>query len=67
MHFFTFTENVEIIFEQTAYSIFENQQVVTVTLGLSDAYHEDIVVDVTVDELQGRVCNITPASNGGER
>ena len=38
---------------------------VTVTLGLSDAYHADIVVDVTVDELQGRGCNIAPASIEG--
>ena len=36
-----------------AYSIFENEQVVTVTLRLNDTYRADIVVNVAVGELQG--------------
>ena len=49
-----FAENVEIFFDQTAYSIFENPRVVTVTVKLSDTYNEDIVVNVAVGELEGR-------------
>ena len=47
-----FIEDVQIFFDQTAYSITENQQVVTVILRLSDTYREDIVVDVAISELQ---------------
>ena len=38
---------------RTLYNIFENEQVITVTLELNGTYHEDIVVDVAVGELQG--------------
>ena len=37
----------------TLYSIFENEQVVTVTLELNTTYQEGIAVDVAVGELQG--------------
>ena len=46
-------EVVAISLNRTAYSIFENEQVVTVTLSLNDTYSEDIVVDVAVGQLQG--------------
>ena len=45
---------MEIFFDQTAYSIFENAGMVTVTVKLSDTYNEDIVVNVAVGELKGR-------------
>ena len=48
-----FIGDVKIFFDQTAYSITENQQVVTAILRLSDTYREDIVVDVAISELQG--------------
>ena len=48
-----FIEDVQIFFDKTAYSITENQQVVTVILRLSDTYREDIVVNVAISELQG--------------
>ena len=43
-----------IFLDQTTYSIFENEQVVTVTLRLNETYRDDIVVNVAVGELQGR-------------
>ena len=48
-----FAEEVEIFLDQTAYSIFENEINVTVTLRLSDVYRQDIAVSVTVGELAG--------------
>ena len=44
---------VAISLDRTAYSIVENEQVVTVTLTLNDTYREDLVVDVAVGELLG--------------
>ena len=44
---------VAISLDRRAYSIVENEQVVTVTLTLNDTYREDIVVNLAVDELQG--------------
>ena len=44
---------VAISLDRSAYSIFENEQVVTVTLTLNDTYREDIVVSVAVGELLG--------------
>ena len=44
---------VAISLDRTDYSIFENEQLVTVTLTLNDTYREDIVVNLAVDELQG--------------
>ena len=44
---------VAISLERRAYSIFENEQVVTVTLRLNDTYRADIVVNVAVGELIG--------------
>ena len=44
---------VAISLERTAYTIVENEQVVTVTLRLNDTYREDIVVNVAVGELLG--------------
>ena len=49
-----FAAVVVIFLDQTTNIIFENQQVLTVTLRLNDTYHEDIVVNVAVGELQGR-------------
>ena len=54
MHNGAFAAAVVIFLDQTTNSIFENQQVLTVTLRLNDTYHEDIVVNVAVGELQGR-------------
>ena len=48
-----FAEEVEIFLDQTAYSIFENETIVTVTLSLSDDYRQDIAVTVAVGELAG--------------
>ena len=44
---------VAISLDRTAYSIVENEEVVTVTLTLNDTYREDIVVNVAVGELLG--------------
>ena len=44
---------VAIFLDQTTYSIFENEQVVTVTLRLNETYRDNIVVYVAVGELQG--------------
>ena len=44
---------MEILLDQTAYSIFENETIVTVTLRLSNTYREDIAVNVAVGELAG--------------
>ena len=44
---------VAISMDRAAYSIVENEQVVTVTLILNDTYQEDIVVNVAVGELLG--------------
>ena len=49
----THAEEVDIFLDQTAYSIFENELTVTVTLRLSDAYREDIAVSVVVGEVTG--------------
>ena len=45
--------DVNIFHERTAYSNFENKIIVPVTLRLNDTYHEDIVVNVAVGELEG--------------
>ena len=44
---------VAISLDSMAYSIFENEEVVTVTLTLNATYQEDIEVNVTVGELLG--------------
>ena len=44
---------VAISLDQMNFNIFENEQVVTVTLTLNDTYREDIVVNVAVGELLG--------------
>ena len=48
-----FADDVNIFHERTAYRNFENKIRVLVTLILSNAYHEDIVINVTVGELEG--------------
>ena len=48
-----FAEEVEIFLDQTAYSIFENETTVTVTLRLSDVYRQDIAVSLVGGELAG--------------
>ena len=48
-----FADDVNIFHERTAYRNFENKIRVLVTLRLNDAYHEDIVVNATVGELEG--------------
>ena len=60
---------VALSLNRTLYSIFENDQVVTVTLQLNATYHEDIVVNVTVGELQGgcamyRALNVSYLDSG---
>ena len=45
--------DVYIFHERTAYRTYENKIRVLVTLRLNDAYHEDIVVNVSVGELEG--------------
>ena len=45
--------DVNIFHERTAFRNFENKIRIPVTLRLSDTYHEDIVVNVTVGELEG--------------
>ena len=44
---------VAIFLDRAAYSIVENEQLVTVTLRLNDTYREDIEVNLAMDELQG--------------
>ena len=58
---------VVISLDRTAYSIFENEQVVTVTLTLNDTYLEDIVVDVTVGELLGGCTRGLYCANSGRK
>ncbi len=58
-------EVVAISLDSTAYSIFENEQVVTVTLTLNDTYREDIVVNVTVGELLGGCTRELYCANSG--
>ena len=48
-----FADDVNIFHERTAYRTFENKTRVLVTLRLNDTYHEDIMVNVTVGELEG--------------
>ena len=48
-----FVDDTNIFHERTAVRNFENKIRVPVTLRLNDAYHEDIVVNVTVGELEG--------------
>ena len=48
-----FADDVNIFHDKTAYSALENKIRVLVTLRLNDTYHEDIVVNVTVGELEG--------------
>ena len=57
---------VAIFLDRTAYSIFENEQVVTVTLTLNDTYREDIVVNVAVGELLGVCTRELYCANGGK-
>ncbi len=45
--------DVTIFHDKTAYRTFENKIRVLVMLRLNDAYHEDVVVNVTVGELEG--------------
>ena len=56
---------VAISLDRTAYSIFENEQVVTVTLRLNDTYRQDIEVNVAVDELQGECTRELSCANSG--
>ena len=56
---------VAISLDSTAYSIVENEQVVTVTLTLNDTYHEDIVVNVAVGELLGGCTRELYCTNSG--
>ena len=58
---------VAISLDSTAYSIVENEQVVTVTLTLNDTYHEDIVVNVAVGELLGGCTRELYCANSGEK
>ena len=56
-----------ISLDRTAYSIVENEKVVTVTLSLNDTYQQDIVVNVTVGELLGgRIRELYCANSGGK-
>jgi len=48
-----FADAVSIFHDKTAYQTFENGIRVLVMLRLNDTYHEDIVVNVTVGELEG--------------
>ncbi len=48
-----FADDVNIFHGKTAYQTFENGIRVLVMLRLNDTYHEDIVVNVTVGELEG--------------
>ena len=48
-----------ISLDRAAYSIVENEQVVTVNLTLNDTYREDIEVNVTVGELLGGCTRLT--------
>ena len=45
--------DVYVFHERTAYKTFENKTRVLVMLRLNNTYHEDIVVNVTVGELEG--------------
>ena len=56
---------VAIFLDRTAYSIFENEQVVTVTLTLNDTYREDIEVNVAVGELLGGCTRELYCANSG--
>ena len=59
---------VAISLDKTAYSIVENEQVVTVTLTLNDTYRANIIVDVAVGEvLGGCVRELYCATSGGKR
>ena len=58
---------VAISLDRTAYSIFENEQVVTVTLTLNDTYQDDIVVNVAVGELLGGYTRGLYCANSGGR
>ena len=48
-----FVDDINIFHERTAFTNFENKIRVPVTLRLNGTYHEDIVVNVTVGELEG--------------
>ena len=56
---------VAISLDRTAYSIIENEQVVTVTLRLNDTYRADIVVNVAVGELLGGCTKELYCANSG--
>ena len=56
---------VAISLDRRAYSIFENEQVVTVTLRMNDTYHADIVVNVAVGELLGECTRELCCANSG--
>ena len=58
---------VAISLDRTAYSIFENEQVVTVTLTLNGTYREDLVVNVAVGELLGGCTRELSCANSGEK
>ena len=58
---------VVISLDGMAYSIFENEQVVKMTLTLNDTYREDIVVDVAMGKLLGGCTReLYCANNGGK-
>ena len=48
-----------------AYSIFENEEGVTVTLRLNDTYRADVVVNVAVRELLGGCTRELYCANSG--
>ena len=56
---------VAISLDRSAYSILENEEVVTVTLTLNDTYREDIVVTVAVGELLGGCTRELCCANSG--
>ena len=56
---------VAISLDRTAYSIFENEQVVTVTLRLNDTYRANIIVVVAVGELLGGCTRELYCANSG--
>ena len=56
---------VAISLDQMDFNIFENEQVVTVTLTLNDTYRQDIVVNVAVGELLGGCTRELYCANSG--
>ena len=56
---------VAISLDRAAYSIVENEQVVTVTLTLNDTYQEDIIDNVAIGELLGGCTRELYCANSG--